>query len=328
MYNNMYTLNSSFNMKSKLKIDFTDFWPTLNKTDNYFFNFLSEKFDVEISNTPDILFFSSYRAEAKHTKYKCTKVFFGSENVRPPYDFCDFSFSFDYSKNKKNYRLPLYGLYGDPELLTRRNADVEKLFKEKTKFCCFVTSNPACEVRNSFFHQLNTIKKVDSGGKLFNNVGGPVADKNEFIKDYKFVLSFENSSYPGYTTEKIYEPLVQHCVPVYWGNPLVNQDFNENCFINCHNFKSFDDVIAYILEVENDEKLYKKYLSESAFTDDKVNDFVKKENIWKRMDEVIEHSKKPISFYSKNIRPSYIKIKLLSTSFKTRLIKKIKRSLS
>jgi hypothetical protein len=59
-----------------------------------------------------------------------------------------------------------------------------------------------------------------------------------------------------------------------------------------------------------------------------VNDFVKKENIWKRMDEVIEHSKKPISFYSKNIRPSYIKIKLLSTSFKTRLIKKIKRSLS
>ena len=78
---------------------------------------------------------------------------------------------------------------------------------------------------------MSSKEKVDSGGKFLNNVGGPVTDKLSFIKDYKFVISFENSSYPGYTTEKILEPMLVNSIPVYWGNPLVYNDFNYRTYI-------------------------------------------------------------------------------------------------
>ena len=54
----------------------------------------------------------------------------------------------------------------------------------------------------------------------------------DFIKDYKFVISFENSSYPGYTTQKLIEPMLVNSSPIYWGNKSVGKDFNTKSFIN------------------------------------------------------------------------------------------------
>ena len=41
-----------------------------------------------------------------------------------------------------------------------------------------------------------------------------------------FTIAFKNDSYPGYTTEKIYEPMYVNSLPIYSGNPLVYRDFN------------------------------------------------------------------------------------------------------
>ncbi len=59
-------------MKQKLKIDFTDFWAQFNKRDNFFWNLLSKHYDLEISEKPDILFYSYFGRE--FTKYKCFRV--------------------------------------------------------------------------------------------------------------------------------------------------------------------------------------------------------------------------------------------------------------
>ncbi|MCO5287774.1 MAG: glycosyltransferase family 10 [Chitinophagaceae bacterium] len=143
--------------------------------------------------------------------------------------------------------------------------DINAIAKQKTKFACMVVSNGACKERNQFFEMLNRYKKVDSGGKYLNNVGGPVKDKVEFIKEYKFVLAFENSSYPGYTTEKIVEPMLVNSLPIYWGNPVINRDFNPKSFVNIHDYNSFDDAIETIIQIDKDEELYRKYLSEPFF---------------------------------------------------------------
>ena len=37
-------------------------------------------------------------------------------------------------------------------------------------------------------------------------------------------IAFENSSFPGYTTEKIFEPMLEGSIPIYWGNPRVDED--------------------------------------------------------------------------------------------------------
>ena len=84
---------------------------------------------------------------------------------------------------------------------------------------------------------------------MLNNVGGPVADKLAFISEYKFVIAFENSSYPGYTTEKILDPFLVCSIPVYWGNPLIENDFNKMAFLNYFDFDSESDLHQKMLEI-------------------------------------------------------------------------------
>lgn len=42
----------------------------------------------------------------------------------------------------------------------------------------------------------------------FNNIGGRVTDKLDFLSNYKFNLAMENVSHDGYCTEKIIEGFV------------------------------------------------------------------------------------------------------------------------
>ena len=93
-----------------------------------------------------------------------------------------------------------------------------KLIESKSKFCSMVVSSKDSKPRINFFKALTALKKVDSGGGYLNNIGSPVVDKQDFIKDYKFVISFENESYPGYLTEKLFDILLVKSIPIYWGD--------------------------------------------------------------------------------------------------------------
>jgi len=286
-----------------VKINFSGFWSSLNKTDNFFYNLLSQKYEVVINDEPDLLFFTDVSTD--HTKYNCTKIFYTGENKRPDFMLCDFAFCYDYPVTSRNYRLPLYALYEDVNKMVGRNIDARAALNSKTKFCCFLVSNPKCAERNNFFHELSKYKQVDSGGQTFNNIGYLVENKWEFIKDYKFVIAFENASYPGYTTEKIYEPFIKNCVPIYWGNPLVGKDFNTKSFINSNEFSSFDEVIKHVIAVDNDDELYMRYISEPVFTNDEPNEFVKAENIMTRLDEIVAFHFNGKFKFKRKLRPAY-----------------------
>lgn len=293
--------------KTELRINFSGFWQGFNKTNNFFYHLLSKKYELLISDEPELLFFSE--SSTDHIKYSCTKVFYTGENIRPDFMLCDFAFSFDYPLTKRNYRLPLYALYDDVKKLVNRHVDANIVLAGKKKFCCFIVSNDKCKIRNDFFFKLSEYKQVDAAGKLFNNIGGPIENKLEFIKDYKFVIAFENDSYPGYTTEKIFEPLQQNCIPIYWGDPLVSNDFNTRSFINCHEYPSFNDAIKRVIELDNNDDLYMQYLREPAFTGDKLTEFVKEENIVKRLDEIIAFQRGHHFNIRKTIRPAYFFLK-------------------
>lgn len=250
-------------LKRKLKIDFTDFWPDFSKEDNLFINFLKNHFDLELSASPDIVFFSCYSFD--YLKYNCHRIFYTGENTQPDHRLCDFSLSFNWDNMKgKNMRLPLFRFNGALETLTE-NKYLQPVESIPKKFCCKVVSNAGCKERNDFFEALSGYKKIDSGGRYKNNVGGPVANKEDFVKDYKFVLSFENSSTPGYTTEKIIDPFFKRNIPVYWGNEVVNKDFNTKRFINVPDYASFDKAIEAIIKIDQDDNLYQQYVTEPVF---------------------------------------------------------------
>tara|TARA_B110000208_G_C11508482_1_gene336022 strand:- start:138 stop:644 length:507 start_codon:yes stop_codon:yes gene_type:complete len=133
-------------------------------------------------------------------------------------------------------------------------------------FCCFVASNNVPN-RNNFCKKLSNYKKIDCGGDCLNNIGGKVKNKIEFQKKYKFCIAYENSSHPGYTTEKILEAYKSNCIPIYYGSKTVTDDFNPETFINAHNFNNDDELINYIKKIDTNERLYKSFLNKPIFSD-------------------------------------------------------------
>lgn len=281
----------------EIKINFTDFWPDLDKTNNYFYNLLSEHYSVLIDENPDLLFYSCFGTE--YLNYKCKRIYYTAENLRPDFTGCDFAFSFDFNSKKNHLRLPLYLLTIDDNralsLLdtVKTRAELVQTWDRKSKFCCMVVSNARSKKRLDFFKKLSQFKTVDSGGKVFNNVGGRVKDKMAFIKDYKFVISFENECYDGYTTEKILQPMLIDSIPIYWGNKKVDKDFNTKRFINYFDFKTEKELIDRLLAIDKDPNLAIEMLQQPVFSTKKKPYVAERQEIFNAIDRVFKSKNKP-----------------------------------
>ena len=98
-----------------------------------------------------------------------------------------------------------------------------------------------------------------------NNIGHIIPrgtkEKIDFLKTRKFNLCFENGSYPGYVTEKIVHAFYARTVPIYWGSPTVDVDFNPDAFLNWHDYCDDDKFIERIIEVDSNDELYYSYLN-------------------------------------------------------------------
>lgn len=281
----------------EIKINFVDFWPSFNKTDNYFYNLLVKKYVILIDEKPDFLFYSCFGEE--YLKFDCFRIFYTGENIRPDFSACDYAFSFDYNSRNNHFRLPLYSLYIDhcdmldqlQTIVSREEA--RRIWRNKSKFCCMVISNPNCIKRIEFFENLSKVKLIDSGGAVLNNVGGRVADKFDFIKDYKFVISFENKEQEGYTTEKIMEPIFKDCIPIYWGNRLIDKDFNAKRFIDYNKFKSEKDLIDEMLKIDQNEELAIDIIMQPTFSLDKLSHEEEHQEVLRILVKIIENYKNP-----------------------------------
>ena len=216
--------------------------------------------------------------------------------MRPNFMECDFSLSFDFDDyQNRNLRLPLFRWHHVEWLFERK--EFQKIKSSKTKFCCIVVSNENARERNDFFKKLNGYKKVDSGGRAFNNIGYYVDDKLAFLKDYKFVIAFENSCYPGYTSEKIIHPMFRNSLPVYWGNPKIGNDFNTKSFINVHDYQSFDAVIEEIVRIDSSDDVYHQYIEQPWFSNNKMLDELELNYLSEKLFNAIESfdKVKPVS---------------------------------
>lgn len=269
----------------KLKIAFADFWPEWNVED-FITPRLKKHYDIVIDqNSPDVLFHSIFNRMAETPKFKCKKVLILAENWRPSQFNSDYSISFD-PHTEKNYRLPLWQIYCLlwPDLR-------EKLFGERLnhssfdRFCSFTVSNPSNFYRNGFFDELHAYKRVHSYGKVKTNDFGLRYytngkywrdAKNEFFirNKHKFAIAFENTSYPGYSTEKIMDAFLAGSVPIYWGSPTIHKEFNEKSFINVIRFSN-EDLMKYIKMLDNDENEFLKIYNEPIFTDEQRENHIK-----------------------------------------------------
>ncbi|MNL37605.1 Glycosyltransferase family 10 (fucosyltransferase) [compost metagenome] len=146
-----------------------------------------------------------------------------------------------------------------------------------------------------------------------NNIGGPVANKLDFLSSYKFNLCFENYSFPFYTTEKIVDAMRCRSVPLYWGSPVIGSEFNDKAIISAHSFSSDEELIEHIIRVDQSDELYLKYLSEPYYRDNIPSQLYEKDYLAKFIQQILVRENLPIvhslplfeKIYSKTKRRIY-----------------------
>ena len=242
-----------------IKLKFLDFYSGFDKQHNDFIDVLQRRYNVVQCEDPDYIIYSSFGYD--HLKCDCIRIFFTGECITPNFNECDYAIAFDrLSFGDRYLRVPLYNLFqykSEYDALLNRPTFTKDDLKRKKGFCSFVVSNCfADDVRAIFYDKLSAYKKVSSGGRFRNNIGGAVADKKAFQAEHKFAIAFENTSYDGYCTEKLMEAFAAGTIPIYWGDPNVVKDFNPEAFINAHDFKDFDEVVERVKQIDNDDALY------------------------------------------------------------------------
>lgn len=277
------------------RVAFVDFWPGFHdNTDRWVSKrwFEDNLVDIEFVHplaNPAVVIFSVFGDEhVSHLEQGCSKlVFFTGENVRPPIRRFPLCLSFDrlpHVPRSTHSRLPLWVLDRELQLVLRchearlAGKDVHQATIHRAGFCSWVASNAAeydASVRLSFVKLLSEKhQQVSCGGRVLNNVGGPVVDKLAFLRSYKFNIAFENASHPGYCTEKILHAFAAGCIPIYWGDPaIVSQncdhggilsgdgpDFNPAALISAHDFSNFEELAEHVARVDEDPELFQSYL--------------------------------------------------------------------
>ena len=241
----------------RIKVKFVDQWYGHKPEKDKFFQLLCKHYDVELSNTPDYLFDGGLGHE--HLKYDCIKILSVGENLVADFNNFDYAVGFDHFEFMDRYvRVPLYFFSDEFAQLSERHRIPPKESLVKRKFCSYVVSNGrgADPLRETFFHRLSKYKRVDSGGRFMNNVGGPVPDKNEFCRQYKFNIASENSCSPGYTTEKVMQPLTYFSIPIYYGNPMVDRDFDLGCMVHVAGPDDVERAVTEIIRLDKDDDEY------------------------------------------------------------------------
>lgn len=268
----------------RIKIKFSGMGGRFDPENNFIINCLKEKYEVELSDEPEYLFYSVNSKD--YLKYNCIRIFYTAENLVPDFNICDYGIGYHYIEFGERYcRFPIYLVedfvaydgdnYGnDLYRAMHKHENVDKKLEDKELFCSFVYSNSqGAECREKMLDALSEYKNVSSGGRYRNNVGSVVANKLDFQNKHKFVIAFENTSTSGYTTEKIVHAFSANAIPIYWGNPDITKEFSAKSFVNCHDYglteigeeEAIERIVAEIIRIDNDEEEYLRMLKAPAF---------------------------------------------------------------
>lgn len=230
----------------------------------------------------------------KYMKQDCIFIFYAGECISPDLNIFDYAIVFDrhLKCDDRIIRRPTLDFYAVSIFDDFRNSTINMdLLKSKTSFCNFMYSNPEAHPnRDLLFYKLSEYKTVESIGPHLHNTDFPTSRKSKDWRRlsilnrqcYRFSIAAENASFPGYTSEKILSCLQAHTVPIYWGDPTINEEFNTKAFINCHDYNNFDEVLQVVKEVDSDDNLLLSILQEPWQTDEQIQSTKKWHNEYQK----------------------------------------------
>ena len=237
---------------------------------------LEEKYQLTETNSDDYDLVIDGVFGNKSIKNKnAFKIFFTGEAIAAKIDGYDLSLGFEYLESNSNYiRLPLYYLYYNEKI--NINYKREECRTEHKNFACFLVSNgrdklyyDGVDARDHLFFKLSLYKPVLSGGNHLNNIGKiiPINETFDWLSQCKFTIAYENKTFPGYITEKLFQAYFAGSIPIYYSDIEAQKDININAIISAQKFSTEEELIDYIISIDKDNKKYCQIWNEKLFTD-------------------------------------------------------------
>jgi GR25 family glycosyltransferase involved in LPS biosynthesis len=298
----------STEVTAEIVVAFSDMWPGFHSDRNYLLDALRHEYpsrsiqgvsyDPAMASTYRLLLFGPFGQTWKSAPASLPRVYFSAENWEHPDDpsiACYLTPS--RQEDDRHLRVATWATFidwfsGSTELPGDSMDNPIRLplhfamnphpveWKSRREFCAFVVSNPVCEFRNRSFEAVHAYKKVNSGGGLYNNIGGQLSlkypgggcgdlSKHHFFVAHQYTLSFENSQAPGYVTEKLLHAKMAGCVPLYWGDAEAHRDFVPESFINVSAVKDPAMIVHLIKKLEANPDMCAKMAATPLLNEEK-----------------------------------------------------------
>ena len=296
-------------------INFEGFWKGFDKEHNLFTDILRERYDLKISEKPDYLIATTMGDPFSYMKYDCVRILYTGEPFAPDFNVFDYAIGFDHIQcldadgENRYYRYPLCFYFKDKvkkDSFALSYEQAKELLHEKQYFCNFIYGHRSANgKREAVFDALQKYKHVESAGSFMNNMpGGKIVpftkEKVEFLRKCKFTIACESIRYPGFVTEKLVDPFSAHSVPIYYGNPTIDSEFNPEAMINLNNFSTLEEGIERVIQVDQDDELYLKMLMAPKLISDDYLDILYeglKEFLFRVFDQEKEEAYRRLRFY-------------------------------
>ena len=258
-----------YKMKKRIKVKFCDGPTKYTEYRDEILRILQQEYDVEMSENPDYVFYSCHGKE--FLKYSdAVRVFYVSEALMPDFNLCDYALSYDnICVGDRFHRWNSMAILESDEVeeyFERPVYTKEDLDNKEYCFTYVVSNGEGDKIRDEAYDVFDHYKKVFSGGAHRNNIGRRVESKDDFIARGKFNIAFENADYDYYSTEKILDAYRNRTIPIYWGNKYIHKDYNRKAFINCHEYKTLEDVLSDVKKIDQDDTLYLNMVNEELFS--------------------------------------------------------------
>jgi len=136
---------------------------------------------------------------------------------------------------------------------------------------CVIISNPRGIERTTFLNELEKHFRVCYAGNYKNNIGGtliPQYNTQEyfnFVNQFKFIVSMENSREDTYITEKLINGLLSNIIPVYWGSENVHHYINKERFLNLYNINNTNEIIKKMQVLRNNPQEWLTMVNANVF---------------------------------------------------------------
>ena len=273
----------------KVRVAFLDMWANFVPQHNLFLAAGGDNMVLD-QNDPTLIVFGPFGRENEDLRWaNIPKIFYTGENL-PPLVRDDVVLNIGFKPDQSeeylrfpNWMLELNWLNQDPRLISNPEPfSLEMLpqsggkVERRANFCAFVASNPYCVQRNTAYQTLARYRPVDAAGSLYNNCariqGGPggtggQSAKVEFYKNYRFALVCENSSDPGYVTEKLVHARLAGCVPIYWGDSRLGAEFNTAGVIQISNYTSVENLLDMVRQIDQSHEMWVTMASQPLFNE-------------------------------------------------------------